>query len=246
MCNFALFIKWSYLVKKFKLFLVSSVLAVGSLSNPVNAVEPDEKESGSKSPAVTILDLDGNCISKILKNLPLRDVANFALTSKKAGQVPYRPIWFQKDGKYGKASVSFDRWSLMVSPLVAAARHKDDFDQYSQDPEWRDGLQYLLPSTLDLRLAVMDNLPSFHSQKNFTFQINGEQWHASCITFLNGKHTGYINVSDPWVAKGHELTMANVLNILEKPCVYNASTEQPKKGTAQFCNWGTVDIKIVK
>lgn len=238
-------------MKKIKLFLVSSALAISFLSTSVNAMQPDEKASGSKSPAITILDLDGKCTSKILRRLPLRDVANFALTSKKAGQVPYRPMWLQRDGQYKNELLGFHQWSLMVSPLVAAAHHEGDFDQYSKDPEWREGVQYLLPSTLDLRLAIMDNLPSFHSQKNFTFQINGEQWRAFYITFLNlGKRTGYVNVRDPWEAKGHELTMDNILTILKKPCVYNASTSKLMEGSAQFCedgsNWGTFEIKIVK
>jgi len=236
-------------MKKLKLFLVSSVLAVSFLSNSVNAMESDEDVSGSKSPAITmILDLDGKCTSEILRRLPLRDVASFALTSKKAGQVPYRPMWVQTDGQYKKDLVSFDRWSLMVSPLVAAARHQNDFDQYSKNPEWREGVQYLLPSTLDLRLAIMDNLPSFHSQKNFTFQINGENWTANNIYFNDFKinKSGFLGMSTP---KGDELTMDNILNILKKPCVYNASTQKPKKGTAQFCDhqvWGSFYIKIVE
>lgn len=237
-------------MKKLKLFLVSSVLAVSFLSNPVNAMEPDEDVSESKSPAVPILDLSEDCTAKILSELPLRDVVSFALTSKKASQLPcYGPMWFQTDGTYGKSHVNFDRWSSMLSPLFAAARHQRDFDQFLKVPEFREEVKSLLPSTLDLRLAVMDNLPSFHSQKNFTFQINGEQWTVNNIYFNDFKvnKSGFLYMS---ALKGNEITMDKVLDTLKRPCIYNIyNPSNPAEGAAQFGEdqvWGYFTLRLVK
>ena len=238
-------------MKKFKLVLVSSALAISFLSNPVNAMEPDEDVSGSKSASITILDLDAHSTSKILMDLPLRDVASFALTSKNARQVPYRPIWFQTDGQYKYDLVSFHKWSLMLSPFVAAARHQKDHDQrIKQDSLIYGNATQHCPGSLDLRLAIMDNLPSFHGDKDFTFQINGKQWRTSYITFFNDESAGYVNVGNDMLVAGEKLTMANVLNILTKRLNYNASNSNPKEGLAQFgeggSNWGSVYVSIVE
>lgn len=227
-----------YVMKKLKLFLVSSVLAVGFLSNSVNAMEADEEASESKSPAVTILDLDGST-SKILRDLPRRDVVSFALTSK----VPCRLMWFQEDGKYKKDLLSF----LMISPLVAAAHQERDHDQLIKNGGIYRDATINFPASLDLRLAIMDNLPSFHHNQNFTFQINGRAWSISEITFYNFSDSGYPEYVRG-LAQGYQLTMENILNIVNAPLSYDPSGAG--SATAQFGrdgeNYGTFTVSPVK